>query len=184
MQQMPARLMPSAPLALASAISSGSRDGLDHHRRERRLVAVHDHVDLVGLEHAEVDLGGERRRCAEEDVADVGGEHRATPPVGQRTAQRRLEDVLGVEVDAFVRAVQDFGDLAVDGAWREAQLLPQRLPLGCRPPGVDDLAERLTELLERLLADVEGDLVDFAVLGRECPCIRPPIMSFCSSFTV
>ena len=67
-QQMPARLMPLAPAALASAISSGSRDGLDDHLRERRLVAVDDDVDLVVLEHAEVDLAGEaatacRRGC-------------------------------------------------------------------------------------------------------------------------
>ena len=159
--------MPSAPAALASAMSSGSRDGLDEHRRQRRLVAVHDDVDLVGLEHAEVDLGRERRRRAEEDVADVGAQHGAAPAVGQRAAQRRLEDVLGVEVDALVRAVHDLDDLAVDGARGEPQLAPLGLPLGGRALGVDDVAVRLAELLERDVGDVEGDLVDLAAAGGD-----------------
>ena len=98
----------------------GVARGLDQHRRQRRLVAVDDDVDLVVLEHAEVDLARERRRRAEEDVADVGAQHRAAPAVGEGAAQRRLEDVLGVEVDALVRAVQDLDDLAVDGARGDA----------------------------------------------------------------
>ena len=162
MQQMPARLMPAAPTALASAISSGSRDGLDHHRRQRRLVAVHDDVDLVGLEHAEVDLAGERRRRAEEDVGDVGREHGAAPAVGQRAAQGALQDVLGVEVDALVGAVHDLGDLAIDGARGEAELPPERLPFGRGALRVDDLAELLAELVEATSATSSGDLVGLA----------------------
>ena len=161
-QQMPARLMPSAPLALASAISSGSRDGLDHHRRQRRLVAVDDDVDLVGLEHPEVDLGGQRGGRAEEDVGDVGREHGAAPAVGERTAQGALEDVLGVQIDALVGAVHDLGDLAVDGPRGEAELAPQGLPFGGGALGVDDLAMLLAELEERDFGDLDGDVVGLA----------------------
>ena len=41
-QQMPARLMPLAPLDLAYSTNSGSRGGGDDHLREQRLVAVHE----------------------------------------------------------------------------------------------------------------------------------------------
>ena len=145
----------------------GVAGGLDQHGRERRLVAVDDDVDLVGLEHAEVDLGRQRRRRAEEDVADVGAQHRAAPAVGQGAAERRLEDVLGVEVDALVRAVHDLDDLAVDGARGDAQLAPLGLPLGGRALGVDDVAVRLAELGQRDVGDVEGDLVDLAAAGGD-----------------
>ena len=140
---------------------------VDEHRREGRLVAVDDDVDLVGLEDAEVHLGGQRRGRAEEDVADVGREHRAAPAVGERAAQRRLEDVLGVEVDAHVGAVHDLDDLAVDGARRQAELLPERLALRRRPPRVDDLAVGLAELGQGDVGDVEGDLVDVATAGGD-----------------
>ena len=55
-QQMPARLMPLAPLLLAYSISSGSCTAVTIISRERRLVAVDDDVDLVVLEDAQVDL--------------------------------------------------------------------------------------------------------------------------------
>ena len=145
--------------------------GLDQHRRERRLVAVHDDVDLVVLEHAEVDLDDERRRRAEEDVADVGAQHRAAPAVGQGAAQRRLEDVLGVEVDALVRAVQHLDDLAVDGARGDPQLAPLGLALGGRALGVDDLAVGLAELGEGHVGHVEGDLVDLAAAGGDAEVV-------------
>ena len=145
----------------------GVARGLDQHGRQRRLVAVDDDVDLIRLEHAEVDLGRQRRRRAEEDVADVGAQHGAAPAVGQRAAERRLEDVLGVQVHTLVGAVHDLDDLTVDGARGNAQLAPLGLPLGCRTLGVDDVAVGLAELLQRLVGYIEGDLVDLAPLGRD-----------------
>jgi hypothetical protein len=56
--------------------------GFHEHRRQGGLVPVHDDVDLVVLEDAEVDLRRERRRRAEKDVADVGAQHGAAPAVG------------------------------------------------------------------------------------------------------
>ena len=44
-------------LALGLGDQLGVARRRDHHRRQRRLVAVDDDVDLVVLEHAEVDLG-------------------------------------------------------------------------------------------------------------------------------
>ena len=64
-------------------------------------------------------------------------------------------------------AVHDLGDLAIDGTRRELELLPQFLPLGRRAPRVDDLAERLSELLKGLVGDVEADLVDLAAGGGD-----------------
>ena len=142
----------------------GVARGLDQHGRERRLVAVDDDVDLVVLEHAEVDLADEGARRAEQDVADVGAQHGAAPAVGQGAAERGLEDVLGVQVHALVGAVHDLDDLTVDGARGDPQLAPLGLPLRRSPLGVDDVAVRLAELLEGLVGHVEGDLVDLAPL--------------------
>jgi hypothetical protein len=54
--------------------------------------------------------------------------------------------------------VHDLGDLAVDGAWRELQVVPELLPFGRRALRREDLAVGLAELLERLLGHVGGDL--------------------------
>ena len=135
-------------------------DGGDDHLGERRLVAVDDDVDLVRLEHAQVDLGDHRAWRAEEDVRDVGRQHAAAPAVGQGGAQGCAQDVLGVLVVAHVGAVQDLDHLAVDAARRDAQLAPDLLALLGRALDVDQLALLLAELGDGDVGDVEGDIVD------------------------
>ena len=166
-QQMPARLMPLAPLLLAYSISSGSMHRGHDHLAEGGLVAVDDDVDLVVLQAAQVDLAHLGAGGAEQDVGDVGGPHRAAPAVGQRGADGGGEDVAGVLVVAHVRAVQDFDDLAVDAARGHALLLPDLLALGRRDREIAQLAALLAELADRLVGDVQGDLLDRAPLGRD-----------------
>ena len=78
-----------------------------------------------------------------------------------------VENVAGVLVVAHVRAVQDLDDLAVDAARGHALLLPDRLALGRRNREIAQLAALLAELADRLVGDVEGDLLDCAPLGRD-----------------
>ncbi len=133
--------------------------GSDHdHLRQGRLVAVDDDVDLVVLQHAQVGHRLQRGGRAEQDVGDVGGQHRAAPAVGQRSAHGVVQDVLRVQVDALVGAVQRLDHLAVDAAGHDAQLAPDLLALLGGAPGVDDLAALLAKLLQRLVAHVQGDL--------------------------
>ena len=81
-QQMPPRLIPWRPSPSPARAAPGPRGDHDH-LREGRLVAVDDDVDLVLLEDAEVEPGADRLGHAEEHVAEVGGDHRAAPAVGQ-----------------------------------------------------------------------------------------------------
>ncbi len=164
-QQMPARLMPSAPLALASSMSSGSREASTSIAESVgswpwTTTLTWSALSTPRLTSAATGEGVPKR------MSLMSVESIEPPqPSARAAAQRGLEDVLGVEVDALVRAVQDLDDLAVDGARREAELLPQRLSLGRGAARVDDLAVRLAELRQGHVGDVEGDLVDVAA-GR------------------
>ena len=53
------------------------------HLRQQGLMAVHDDVDVIFFQDAQVDLTGHRHRHAEQDVLQVGGDHGAAPAVGQ-----------------------------------------------------------------------------------------------------
>ena len=55
-QHMPARVMPLAPLLLAYSSISGVVGRHHDHLGQQRLMAVHDDVDFVFLQDAQVDL--------------------------------------------------------------------------------------------------------------------------------
>jgi len=94
------------------------------HLREDRLVAVDDDVDVIFLQDAEVGFGLQRRWSAEHDVLQVGGQHGAAPPVGQRSPGALLDDVFVVLVHPHVGAVHDIDHLAVDVAGHHPGLFP------------------------------------------------------------
>ena len=80
-------------------------------------MTVQDDVDLVGLEHTQVHLRHLRRGRAEQDIGELGGDHRAAPAIAQAGAHGVQQDVDPVVVHAHVGAVQHLDVLPVDAAW-------------------------------------------------------------------
>ena len=131
MQQMPATLMPVAPLAAGLLDERLLAARGDDHLREDRLVAVAEDVDLLLVDHAEIGPRADGLRAAEEQVLHVRGDHRSAPAVGEGGPHRALEERDRVRLDAVVRAGQQLHHLAVDAARRDAELRPAlALPLG------------------------------------------------------
>jgi len=96
----------------------------DDHLREQRLVAVHYDVDLVGLQHSQVGLGEGGRRCAEEHILQLSGDHGAAPAVGYAGSQALQDEVHRIVVHSDVGAVHDLHDLPVDAPGIYPQLFP------------------------------------------------------------
>ena len=84
-QQMPAMLIPLAPLALAPASSSRIAAGRHHHVGQGRFVAVDQDVHLLLL-RARRGWRASASACGPPNSTSghVGGDHRAAPAVGQR----------------------------------------------------------------------------------------------------
>ena len=126
---MPASWMPLAPLFWAYCDQLRLLGGHVDHLGQQRLMAVDDDVDVVFFQDAQVDLAGHRRRAAEHDVLQVGGDHGAAPAVGQGAAGALLDEVVVVLVHAHVGAVHQFDDLDVAAPGHDARL-------SARSPGV------------------------------------------------
>jgi hypothetical protein len=75
------------------------------HLAEGGFVAVHDHVDHVVFEHAQIRLAQDRGWRAEQDVGDVGRDHAAAPSIRQCGADGMAQNVYSVLVVADMRAV-------------------------------------------------------------------------------
>ena len=131
-QQMPARVMPSAPAAFAYCDDLRILHGDGQHLGERRLMAVDEDVDRVFAQHAEVGRAPDRRGRAEEDVRDDGGHARAAPAVGQRGAEGVHQEVPVVMVHAHCGAVQGLHHHAVDAQRLDVLGFPDALPLDGR----------------------------------------------------
>ena len=145
----------------------GVVDRSHQHLRQRRFVAVDDDVDLVVLEHAQVDLRNQRAGRAEKNVRQIGGDHGAAPAVGEGAAHGLVEDVLGVLVVAHVGAVEHLHHLAVDAPRRDLQLLPQLVTLRRRPLEKGQFALLLAELGDGLVGHVDGNVVERAAFGGD-----------------
>ena len=97
-------------------------------------------------EDAEVDPRPDRLGRAEQDVLEVGRDHRAAPAVGQGAADAGQDEAAVVGVHAHVGPVHDLDDLAVDAPWGDVELAPV-LPLpGRRATDERQLAFLLAEL--------------------------------------
>ena len=144
---------------------------VDDHLCQCGLVPVHEDVDLVLAEHAEVDLGPNGLGRAEEDVLQVGGDHRSTPAVRQRGAHAPEDDGLVVGVDTHVGAMHDVDDLAVDAPGGDVQLLPVLpLLLGRALDELDAVLLR-SERGEAGLGDLLGDLLDRLALALDAQLV-------------
>ena len=127
---------------------------------QRRLVPVQEDVDLIIAEDAEVDVGPDGCGRAEEDVLQVGGDHRAAPAVCERTAHAAQDHGLVVGIDTHVGAMHDVDDLAVDAPGVDLQLLPVLdLLRGCPFDELDAVLLR-AERSQAGLGDLLGDLQD------------------------
>ena len=102
----------------------------DDHLGQGRLMAVYDEVDHVFFQHAEIGLGQDRRRGAEEHVGEIGAEHRTAPAVGQSAAHGLIEDVFGILIIADIGAMHGFDHFAVDVARGDVAFFPDLLALG------------------------------------------------------
>jgi hypothetical protein len=110
-------------------------------------------------------LGLDRLQRAEEDVGDVGRDHRPAPAVGEPGAQTLQQQVVGVVVDADVRAVHHLDDLAVDAARHDPPLPPalEGLLGGALDRVVDRAALLAAEVVEEGQRHLLGDVVDRGV---------------------
>ena len=122
-------------------------------------MAVDDDVDLVFLEHPQVHFGPQGRRGAEQDVLQFGGDHRAAPAIGQRSATSMENDVPVVLIHAHVGAMHHLHDLTVNTPGDDAQLPPQFLSLFRSPLDELQFPLLLSKLGEHLLSQFYGDLV-------------------------
>ena len=130
-------------------------------------MAVHHHVDLLGLQNAEVHPGPHRKRGPEHHVLQVGGDHRAAPAVGQGRSDAVADDALVVVVHTHVRNVHELHDLAIDAARGDVHSPPQVLP-GLRGAGKKlQLPMLLTELGEGPRGHLFGQLGHLLAFGRD-----------------
>ena len=141
--------------------------GGHHHLAEGRFVTMHDHVDHVLLEHAEIGLAQDGGRGAKQDVGDVGGDEAAAPAVGQRGAHGMLQQVLVILVIADVGAVQRLDHFPVHPSGHDLVLLPQFLPFLRRSLQQHDLALLLPELGDVQVGQIVGDFFGRAPLDRD-----------------
>ena len=121
------------------------------------------HIDFVFFQNAQVDLAQNRHGIPEHDVLKVRRDHRAAPAVGQRATGRRQQETLVILIDAHVGAMHQLHHLAVDAPRHDPQLPPDLLPFGRRPFYKRDLPVLAAELLERLFAHLDSDLLNGAV---------------------
>ena len=135
-------------------------------------MAVDDNVDLILLEHTQVDLRNQRARRAKEDIRDVRCQHGTAPTVREGAAHGLVQDVLGVLVVAHVGAVEHFDHLAIDTAGGKVQFLPQLVALLRGTAQVGKLALLLAEFCNGLIGDVVGDVKDWASLRRNAQVFR------------
>ena len=120
---------PLAPAALRLLLPLRLARELDHGEPQERFVAVGQDIDVIGVEHAQVDPHPVRPRDAEQDVLAVLVDDLAL--VGHRDAHPH-----GLEGEARVVAV-DVGEarargphhLPVDAAREDAELPPEVLAL-------------------------------------------------------
>ena len=146
-------------------------------------MAVDDDVDVVFLQHAQVDLAGHRHRHAEQDVLQVGGDHGAAPAVGQGGAGALLDDVVVFLVHAHVGAVHQFDDLDVVAPGHHPQLAPDFLAFLGSPVHIGDFAGLLAELQQDLVGQVLGNgffgaglgLVAFTLADGHAPVLGHPL---------
>jgi len=109
-------------------------------------VPVEDDVDHVLLDYAQVGLPQDWRGRAEQDVRDIGGNHRATPAVGQSCAYRVVQNMLGLLVIADVRAVECLDHLTIHTAGPDLLIAPELLSFLRGTKGRDELASLLAKL--------------------------------------
>ena len=104
-------------------IAAGGHDQL----RQGRFMAMHNDVDLVGLEHAQVHgraLGG---GGSEHHVGKFRGDHRAAPAIGKRGAQPLQHQIHRIVVDSDVGAMHGLDNFTVDAAGHDFQGVPELL---------------------------------------------------------
>ena len=147
---------------------------LDHHVRQQRIMAMEGDIDLVFPQNPEVDLGHDGRRCAEENVGQLSGDHRATPAVRQAGAKRVQQKVDVVVVHAHVSAVQHLHVLAVDAPWDNPCLCPPLAPRLWHLLDEGNLVLTAAVVFEEHLGDRSSHLHHGALAGLNAKTGRQP----------
>ena len=131
-----------------------------------------DDVDHVLVHDADVGLGVDGLRGAEEDVGKLGAAHGAAPAVAQAGAHGLVNQRLGEGGAAHMGHVHGLGDLAVNGAGLDVRLVPELAGVLRRAGKPAGDAEGLAVLHEGHLGDLVGQIVDVLVLGLHAPLLR------------
>ena len=92
-------------------------------------MAVNDQIDLIFLQHAEVDLCAERDRCSEQDVLQLGRDHGTAPAVCKGRSRCLSNQVFVFLIDTDTCAVEHLDDFAIDATWHDPPVAPALLAL-------------------------------------------------------
>ncbi len=107
---------------------------------------VDDHVNVIVFQHTQIGLSQDRRRRAEEDIRNVGGEQTTAPTITDGSSDSMLQDVDWILIVTDVCTMQAFHDLAVDSSRQYPGLFPALLPFSRSTLGQDDHAFLLAKL--------------------------------------
>ena len=179
MQQSPAEVDACGAFFLGQGDEVRRLAGLEEHLRHHGVVAVDDDVDLVGLEYAHIDRVGRGLGGAEEDVRDLGRDHRSAPPVGEGVPEGVKQQALPAVVHAHVGAVHHLRGLAVDPTGHDPRLPPEFPALGRRPGNQGELLFARPEIAHHGVGQGACDLQRRLPVGFD-PVLRghPPELFF------
>ena len=124
---------------------------------------MYNDIDMVLFHDTEVGLGLERSRASEHDVLQIGPDHRATPPICQRTSCTLFHQILVILVNPHMGPVQDLDDLTINREGFDTLFFPFVLE---RLRSAFQVAEGTTGLAEFSnggFCYTQGNLVEIAV---------------------
>ncbi len=119
------------------------------------------------FKHAHVDFNADRRRGAEENVADLGGDHGSSPTVGQGGTADLFDEVLGILIHADMGAAHHLHDFAHGAPGNDAVLAPHFQGFGRDALGKGDFTLHLGVGFFQLMIQVHGNVLDTAPLGLD-----------------
>ena len=107
---------------------------------------MNDNVYFIFFEHTQVNLAENRGGSTKHCILKLGGNHAASPAIGQGCSACLIEQVFIVLVNPHVGAVQSLDHLTVNTPGGYTQLTPELLALQRRPLQKEELSILLAKL--------------------------------------
>ena len=126
-------------------------------------MTVDDKIDMVCFHDPQIGLGLHRGGCAKQRILEIRSQHRAAPSIGNSRPRALLHQVLIILIDPDMRTVHDLDNLPIDIPRHDTVLFPFIIQgLGCAL-GIKEFPIRLAPLIERLLGNFTGNLIQVTV---------------------